>query len=312
MTYACRASYVALAFVAGIVGSLADTGIAEEFAPPLRALPTDNASRAASFAKDLTFPQRAETTRLDLVNLAHTAFLKPEGEGPFPALVIVHQCAGVNPAISQWSRDAVSLGYVVLVIDSLTSRQVDTLCFGPRNGVNLFRGAKDAFQAADHLRRYPFVDPDRLSFVGFSWGAMVGLIVSSARYADALGGRPFAAVAAFYPGCFRVSRSNAPVFDIVSDDMKQPVLVLMGAADNETPASECVEKLQAARSAGSAVDWHIYPDTGHCWDCRQLDGRNKTDFRGNSISYKFSQDVTADSFKRLFQFLAAPYGGNSR
>jgi len=306
MAYTCRVSYVALTFIAGIVGSFAGTGIAEEFLPPLRALPMDNASRAASFAKDLAFPQQAEPTRL---TFPQAAFLKPEGEGPFPALVMVHQCVGVNPAIVQWSREAVSLGYVVLLIDSLTPRQIDTLCFGPRNGVNLFRGAKDAFQAADHLRRYPFVDPNRLSFVGFSWGAMVGLIVSSARYADALGGRPFASVAVFYPGCFRVTRPNAPVFDIVSDDMKQPVLVLLGASDNETPASECIEKLQEARLAGSAVDWHVYPDTGHCWDCRQLDGRSKTDYRGNFVSYKFRQDVTTDSSQRLFQFLAASHRG---
>lgn len=306
MATICRVSYVALVLIAGTAGLLTSS-LAEDFVPPLRMLPSEIASRAASFAKDLTFPQPVNAG--DELTSSQAAFLKPDGDGPFPALVMVHQCAGVNQAIVLWAREAVSLGYVVLLIDSLTPRQVSTLCFGPRNGVNLFRGAKDAFQAADHLRQYPFVDPTRLSFVGFSWGAMVGLIVSSARYAEALGGRPFASVASFYPGCFRVSRPNTPSFDIVSDDMKQPTLVLMGATDNETPASECVEKLHEAKSAGSAVEWHVYPDTGHCWDCRQLDGRSKTDLRGNLVSYKFRQDVTTDSSKRLFQFLAAPHRG---
>lgn len=270
-------------------------------AQTLLAMPPDVAFRATSFAADLSFPDQAETA--EELTRPRMALLKPPGAGPFAALVMVHQCAGLNPAVAEWARAAVRREFVVLLIDSLRPRGVGSVCFGPRAGVNLFRGARDALQAADHLRKFPFVDGARVSLVGFSWGAMVGLVVASAQYTQALGGSQFRSVAAFYPGCFRISRPNAPVFDIVSADMRQPVLVLMGENDLETPAAECIEKLQSAKTAGSAVDWHLYPDTGHCWDCKQLDGFSKVDIRGNRIHYRYDPDVTRNSAERLFEFL---------
>lgn len=297
----CRAraglGITALAFLWG-----SSAGFAEAPVTVLQHLPAELAQSATTFAADLAFPTTAEAE--DQLTVPRMAFLKPPGDGPFPALVILHQCGGVNDAVAGWARDATRRGYAVLLVDSLRPRQVRSVCYGPRNGVNLFRGARDVFQAADHLRKFSFVDPVRVSMVGFSWGAMVGLIAASARYADALQGRRFASVTSFYPGCFHVARPNAAEFDIASDDMRQPVLALMGERDNETPADECVTKFEAARRAGSAVAWHVYPDAGHCWDCKQLDGLSKVDVRGNTVSYHYRSDITQDSAQRLFAFLA--------
>jgi dienelactone hydrolase len=270
---------------------------------PLLAMPADIVRRAASLTADLTFPEDAQAA--DELTVPRMAFLKPPGEGPFAALVMMHQCAGVNPAIAEWARGATRRGYAVLLTDSLQQRGVRSVCNGPRGGVNLFRGAQDALQAATHLRKFPFIDNTRISFVGFSWGAMVGLIIASSSYRKALGDEKFRAVAAFYPGCFRIARSNGPTFDIVSADMLQPVLVLMGELDLETPAPECVSKLRAARATGAAVDWHVYEKAGHCWDCKQLDGFSKMDNRGVRIDYRYDVEVTRDSADRLFNFLAS-------
>ena len=85
-----------------------------------------------------------------------------------------------------WAKEAVARGYVVLLVDSLGPRGVTSVCAGPKAGVNFARGTRDALQAAEHLRRQPFVDRDRVALVGFSWGAMVGLLASSRHYAAAL------------------------------------------------------------------------------------------------------------------------------
>jgi dienelactone hydrolase len=265
-------------------------------------MPEDVAFRAANFAPDLLFPERTEP--IEALAEPRMALVKPPGDGPFPAVVMLHQCAGINPAVTTWAREAVTRGYAVMLVDSLKPRGVRSVCYGPRAGVNLFRGARDAFQAAAHLRTLPFVDGKRVSLIGFSWGGMVGLIAASDRYVRALGGQRFYTVASLYPGCFRVARPNTPAFDIVSDDMKQPVLVLMGETDIETPAAECIQKLQAAKESGALVDWHVYQQTGHCWDCQQLDGLSKTDVRGNLISYHYRSDVTSDSMDRLYKFIA--------
>jgi dienelactone hydrolase len=57
------------------------------------------------------------------------------------------------------------------------------------------------------------------------------------------------------------------------------------------------------KRSGAPIEWHVYPTTTHCWDCQQLDGRTKIDMRGNHVEYRFSQSVTDDSRRRLFEFL---------
>jgi dienelactone hydrolase len=266
------------------------------------AWPPEAVYRGATLADDLTFPGPLETSDLTSPRMA---LLKPSGEGPFPAIVMVHQCSGLNQAILAQANKAASMNYVVLRVNSLGPRGVNTVCYGPTAGVNFFRGARDALQAAEHLRRQPYVDKERIALVGFSWGAMVGLLASSPHYVEALKAGPgFTAVASFYPGCFRILPPNGrPPYEIVNTDIALPLLVLMGESDTETPAAECVEKLDAIKKAGAPIEWHVYAGTTHCWDCKQLDGFSKTDARGHHVEYRFQQSVTDDSERRLFGFL---------
>ena len=61
------------------------------------------------------------------------------------------------------------------------------------------RAAASQAPALEHLQRFDFVDQSRIGLMGFSWGAMVGLLVNSRAVAEALSpsGR-FASVASFY------------------------------------------------------------------------------------------------------------------
>jgi dienelactone hydrolase len=178
---------------------------------------------------------------------------------------------------------------------------------GPRGGVNFARGVSDALQAAEHLRKFDFVDKKRIAQAGFSWGAMVGALASSRQWASALSSgfsaTRFAAVVSFYPGCFTVRPPNSASFEIVNTDIDLPLLVLLGDKDTETPPAECVPKLEAARSAGAPVEWHVYPGATHCWDCENLNGFTKVDFRGNQVVYHYDKDTTQDATRRMFEFL---------
>jgi dienelactone hydrolase len=273
------------------------------------AQPANNpALAAASQAKDLTFPDKAEPA--SALTRPRMALLKPDGAGPFPAIVMFHQCSGLNTSMADWAKLAVSRGYVVLLIDSLGPRNAKMVCMGPQNGVNLARGTRDALQAAQYLRSQPFVDKERVALAGYSWGAMVGLLSSSRRYAGQLNAGPgFQAVASFYPGCFSATpQSGGRPFEIFNDDIGQPLLVLMGEADTETPPSDCLPKLEKAKAAGLPVAWHVYPKTTHCWDCKHADGHSKVDARGNKVNYRYDPAVTKDSTERLFGFLAEKLG----
>lgn len=258
-------------------------------------------------AKDIQFP--AEPAVFSSIEKPQMALFKPEGAGPFPALVLLHQCGGLgarkpNESMLTWAKEAVARGYVALLIDSLGPRGVDTVCYGPKGGVLFARGVKDALQAAEHLQKFDFVDKKRIALAGYSWGAMVSVLASSVQWSGkALPGVRFAAAVAFYPGCFTIKPPTTAAYEIVQPDIDRPLLVLMGQLDNETPADECVAKLGAAKAAGAPVEWHVYSQATHCWDCKHLDGFSKTDVRGNSVTYRYSMDYTTDSLQRMFQFL---------
>ena len=259
-------------------------------------------------APDLRFP--SQPVPITELTSPRMALVRPDGSGPFAALVLHHQCGGlgrgqwVNLAMLEWTRRAARRGYAVLLLDSFGPRGVDWLCMGPKGGVNFARGVRDALQAAEHLRGLPFVDKARIAHVGFSWGAMVGLLANSRSFRNFQGGLPnFTAYVSFYPGCFTIKRPDGGLLELVRGDMDQPHMVLLGGLDTETPASECVDRLGAAKAAGAPVEWHVFQSATHCWDCENLNGLVKVDVRGNRVAYHYDAGVTADSEHRLFEFL---------
>jgi dienelactone hydrolase len=256
----------------------------------------------APMAPDLAFPTAAEAP--SAVTKPRMALMKPDGDGPFPAIVFTHQCRGLNPAMLGHAKEAVRRGYVALLTDSFGPRGVETVCYGPRNGVNFLRGARDALQAAEHLRSLPYVDGDRVMQAGFSWGAMIGLLASGKGFLERQNlGRGIAAVASIYPGCFTIT-TPVRTFEMFNPPIAQPLLVLMGSADTETPPSDCVPKLQAAQQAGAPITFHVYDGATHCWDCKFADGHSRIDIRGNKVSYRYDEAATRDTVERIFTFFA--------
>lgn len=262
---------------------------------------------AATQAKDLTFPTTPSTGPVDGSRMV---LLKPDGPGPFPAMVLQHQCGGLrskrgpNRSMGTWAKAAVEQGFVVLLIDSLGPRDVDQVCMGPKNGVNLPRGVRDALQAADHLRTLAFVDKRRVAHVGFSWGAMMVLLAGNASWHSVLtGGQGFTAAVSVYPPCFEIRPPSGMPYEVVQNRIDRPTLVLMGGKDVETPASECVPKLQAAKDSGAPLEWYVFKNATHCWDCQQLDGFSKIDIRGTNVTYHYDSAATSETRRRIFEFL---------
>src|ERR1700687_2892964 len=103
---------------------------------------------------------------------------RPDGPGPFPAVVILHDCSGLGPgaggAPGRWSRELVARGYVVLMPDSFPTRGhsggVCTDASPSRGEVGPARRRIDAYAALAHARSLPFVDGRRVGVMGGSHG----------------------------------------------------------------------------------------------------------------------------------------------
>lgn len=270
---------------------------------------------ATKLAPDLELP--TEPSYLGAFSAPKLALYRPDGAGPFPALVLLHQCSGLrsanggwqNMSVLGWAKEAVSRGYVALVLDSLGPRSVDSVCMSDKGGVNFPRGVRDAHQAAQHLRTLPYVDPNRIGFAGFSWGAMVGLLSGGESWGSAMSaGTRFSAIVAFYPGCFEIRAPSGRSFPIVNMDIEVPTLVLMGDQDTETPSAECTSRLKLVEASGGPVEWHVYPGMTHCWDCQNLNGLRKTDWRGTAVEYRYNHEASKDSADRMFVFFEKAFG----
>jgi dienelactone hydrolase len=263
----------------------------------------DVVARLAGLSSDLTFP--AEASELSVASRPSMAIYKPSGEGPFPALVILPSCGGLRSEIADWARRAVARGYVAFVVDPLAQRGLPHACV-PGSPANHYRGTKDAFQALAHLKRFAFVDSDRVGVLGFSWGAMVSLLASSQTFAELFSPeRRFAAAVGLYPLCHVDPMQGRPAVDFVRPDHDRPALILLGDQDTEAPAEDCVARLKSLADKQLPVQWHVYSGATHCWDCSSLNNFSKTDFRGVRVVYRFDRDVTEDSARRAFEYFDA-------
>jgi poly(3-hydroxybutyrate) depolymerase len=106
---------------------------------------------------------------------------KPEGAGPFPAVIGLHGCAGMPDTTKRKLVDElVGWGYVVLLVDSVATRGIEHACTGGFSDIAGMRRS-DAYGALAFLARQTFVDPQRVAAIGFSQGGWVTLLVAEAN-----------------------------------------------------------------------------------------------------------------------------------
>ncbi len=181
---------------------------------------------------------------------------RPHGPGPFPAVVLLHGCGGMRSNEVLWRAYFANLGFVTLSVDSLRPRGVGQICTGTGQVTSAMRAA-DAYAALDYLAGLPFVLPNKIVAMGFSHGAGIALdIVTTFRLEPRPADAPRYAVAvALYPGCSFVRRQMATY--------EAPVLILVGDADDWTPAVYC---RQLAERHSDRIDLKVYPGALHAFD----------------------------------------------
>src|SRR6266705_2741864 len=99
---------------------------------------------------------------------------RPDGPGPFPAVVIMHDCSGLGPRSSgapgRWAKELVARGYVVVMPDSFSPRgHPDGVCTTPvsqrRTDATPAQRARDAHEALAYTRALPGVDGRRVGIM---------------------------------------------------------------------------------------------------------------------------------------------------
>ena len=208
-----------------------------------------------------------------------------------------------------WAKAALQRGYAVLVVDPLTPRGVTAPgenCLPPTR-VREARLRKDAFDAAEHLRKQTFVDPERVGLLGLSQGAMAALAAAATGYDTPQDRRAFRAIVSIYPVCFLANlkipgRSGPANIHYIPDTrVVVPLLVQMGELDTEGPPQDCISRLQDWKERGAPVQLVVHKNATHGWDI----GSNftKTVANGDRVEYRYNPKVTAELVKLALDFL---------
>jgi dienelactone hydrolase len=250
-------------------------------------------------------PETIELTSGDLK--VKGLLFKPDGAGPFPAIVALHGCEGLfNSAgtifsrYQDWADTLVKAGFTVLYVDS----------YGPRSQVNQCRARTglradrerlgDAGAARAWLQAQSFVKPEHIALLGWSTGA-VGVLWAVRPRGRTRDTKPdFRSAVAFYPGCRRL--------EATAWSTRMPTLILIGGADDVVSARSCEQMVAGARGRSARATIIVYPGAYHDFDHpnRAVQARN---------GYAFSVDGTGrvhtgsnpaartDSRRRVLQWL---------
>ena len=233
---------------------------------------------------------------------------RPSGPGPFPAIVQLHGCGGLEAQSYRWARWFADHGYVALVVDSFGPRKLKGDCRSGPDEPPVTARFDDAFGALRYLQSLPDVKPDRIAAIGWSQGGVYAMSVINGpslerarRRGVALPAPGFAAAIGVYPG---------GCFSLVKEQVIRPLLVLIGEADDWTPAATCREMVEAMRSRGSDARIVIYPGAYHYFDVKgqpkellaEVENENRPGGFGATVSYQ--PEAAADAHRQIEQFLA--------
>jgi dienelactone hydrolase len=195
---------------------------------------------------------------------------RPAGNGPFPAIVAMHGCNGLydgagrtRPHMVDWADKLTAQGFAVLFPDSFGSRKLGSQCRVRARTVQPYRERVADAQAARHwLQAQDWIQKDRISLLGWSNGATSTLWTVRPR-AEVKDAHPdFRSAVALYPGCRRLSAR--------AWSTRMPTLILVGAADDWTPARDCEQMVAGARGRSAQTSIVKYRDAHHSFDRENL------------------------------------------
>jgi dienelactone hydrolase len=214
---------------------------------------------------------------------------KPQGNGPFAAVVLLHGCSGPESWNDMWAERLKEWGYVTLAVDSFAPRGQGSIC-RDTNIVRFEERAKDAYAAKSYLAGIQFVDSNRIAVMGMSHGGGTIMYAINTDWFAEVKQRPdpFRAAITLYPLCQpRLKGFNSPL------------LILIGGADRMMGAKPCqdLKKAWMEEDAEHEVILKVYPGATHCFD---WEGYSRRTVGGRLMEYDPAAATDANARVRDF------------
>jgi dienelactone hydrolase len=183
-------------------------------------------------------------------------------------------------------------GYATFQLNSFKSRGI-TSTVGSQDEVTIAAVILDAYRALEKLSKHPKINKDKVAITGWSLGGGVTLFAGWLPLKEAITDQvSFAAHLAFYPPCF-INPENLSF-------TKAPIHILIGEADNWTPAKPCIDLVEKL-SDKTNISITTYPDAHHGFDSEEPVVWNEKGYSFKDCLF----DLTADG-DVLMNYLRIP------
>jgi len=226
-------------------------------------------SAFAATPKDITFKSGGDTVNA-------IAYM-PDGKGPFPAVIVIHEWWGLNDWVKEQANKLADQGYIALAVDfyrgkvATTRDEAHELSRAPADRV-----MRDSQAAFAYLQSRFDVKKDRIGAIGWCWGGGYSLQLAIAEPTLAADVINYGDVSA---GPDELKKVNAPILGI------------FGALDRGITPDDVNKFRDELKQLGKKQDITIYPDAGHGF-------QNPV----NGAGYK-SEDA-ADAWSKILMFFA--------
>jgi dienelactone hydrolase len=239
----------------------------------------------------------ASTPYNDKPVMLRAELYQPGGDGPYPAVVLMHGCGGlqqpVRDAMRSHAEYLVGHGFVALVLDSFGPRENGDgwVCktFERLMAARRYR-KDDALDALKYLQSLAIVDDANVFQMGQSNGGSVSIRLAQ------LDEPAFRASAAYYPWCGTFNRLGSQA------KLTSPLIVLAGASDDWTPPGDC----QSVQSNGAEYKVIVYRGAVHSFDLEI----SRQKYQDHLVGY--DQDAAGDSRRQVVAFFSSHLAGDMR
>src|SRR5579875_110547 len=202
-------------------------------------------------------------------------FAQPEGEGPFPGLVVIHEVWGLTENMRYWARRFADAGCAALAVDLFTGRSKAICMFRMMSGMLLnslnHQGIADLKETVNFLEAPPSFDRERVGSVGYCMGGSLAIAWSCAD-------NRLKAIAPYY------ATNPKP-----QEALKRLCPVVGSYPGKDFTAKHGQQLDIALDQYGIAHDIKIYPGAKHAF-CNE-DRKNA-----------YNQDAAEDSWERVLAF----------
>ena len=225
------------------------------------------AACALSFAENIKIPalhiNEAKTLRAQW-------FAPDAGKATGAAAILLHGCGGLgakgnlnarHKAAKDWLLER---GIAVVFPESFTSRSFEEVCtvkFQSRTITQRDR-VQDVIAARAWLNAQPGIDAKKIVLWGWSHGGstVLNTVTHKPVFGDFDDSVKFIEAIAFYPGCSPFASDRA------AQKISSPLTILMGDADDWTPAAPCATFAARLKNNDQPASLTLYPGAFHDFD----------------------------------------------